>query len=59
MLFVETEVVNQLFLDLEGLAAFFTLVPATGMDKDKETLQISLCVILEINLQTLTSFINE
>lgn len=27
VLFVETEVVNQLFLDLEGLAAFFTLVP--------------------------------
>lgn len=28
--------VNQLFLDLEGLATFFTLVPAAGMGRDEE-----------------------
>lgn len=31
LLLVETEVVNELFLDLEGLTTFFTLVPKTGM----------------------------
>lgn len=36
MLLVETEVVDQLLLDLEGLATFLTLVPATGMKRDEK-----------------------
>lgn len=38
LLLVETEVVDQLFLDLEGLTAFFTLVPTTGMETKEKLL---------------------
>ena len=36
VLLVETEVVDQLLLNLEGFAAFFTLVPAAEMDRNAE-----------------------
>lgn len=36
VLLMETEVVDQLLLDLESFAAFFTLVPAAGMGRDEE-----------------------
>lgn len=36
MLLMETEVVDQLLLDLESLATFFTLVPTAEIDRDTE-----------------------
>lgn len=35
MFLMETEVVDQLLLDLEGFATFFTLVPAAGIGRDE------------------------
>lgn len=34
---MKTEVVDQLLLDLESLAAFFTFVPVAGMAEMKKT----------------------
>lgn len=38
VLLMKTEVVDQLLLDFEGLAAFFTLVPATEIGRDEENI---------------------
>lgn len=38
VLLMKTEVVDQLLLDFEGLATFFTLVPTTEIGRDEENI---------------------
>lgn len=50
--FMETEMVDQLLLDLEGFATFFTLVPVAKVGKGKEKKKQKTAISLSVHFKS-------